>query len=413
MVRTEKEVKLTRKELYDMLTDRPVPKVADELGVSASMLRKVCQNFIVPYRGAGEWGLLQHGLEAKREPLRGVPDKMVAIPYKREWTSRGKKKKGKKGQTNQKVTKSVELESTDGADEEMLSVPVRKFESKQAYTEQILQKQKEIDLLYAQANASEAKDQMYALLDAIGDELTVYLRLRDFTVDESRIIGLYIANNFDIVVDLAMQDAKEKNIEIKPVHKKEIQEIIVEEVVEGESESSDDPATEETLVTAIVVEQPVSDVDPQLEEVAEEVSEQTDLKPELVPDPVVEKEPQNEFTCVPDGEYIMRDNVKSWDRPVQVKLVKRGGWWTLKQGSIVCPNCVKTDKQNEQIEALRERYASVINGNRTKKDIKFESPAVAAAFCFGYTVDVWKSVRSVKDKIRLRETLEFYNKASK
>jgi len=72
---------LTRQQLYDMIWERAVSKVAPELGVSDVALRKQCLKHAIPLPDATYWGRLHAGRPIKRKPLgvapKGVSDRIV------------------------------------------------------------------------------------------------------------------------------------------------------------------------------------------------------------------------------------------------------------------------------------------------------------------------------------------------
>ena len=72
---------LTRQQLYDMIWERAVSKVAPELGISDVALRKQCVKHAIPLPDATYWGRLHAGRPIKRKPLgvapKGVSDRIV------------------------------------------------------------------------------------------------------------------------------------------------------------------------------------------------------------------------------------------------------------------------------------------------------------------------------------------------
>ncbi|CAH1674258.1 hypothetical protein [Chelatococcus asaccharovorans] len=72
---------LTRQQLYDMVWERAVSKVAPELGISDVALRKQCVKHAIPLPDATYWGRLHAGRSVKRKPLcatpKGVSDRIV------------------------------------------------------------------------------------------------------------------------------------------------------------------------------------------------------------------------------------------------------------------------------------------------------------------------------------------------
>lgn len=72
---------LTRQQLYDMIWERAVSKVAPELGISDVALRKQCVKHAIPLPDATYWGRRHAGRPVKRKPLgvapKGVSDRIV------------------------------------------------------------------------------------------------------------------------------------------------------------------------------------------------------------------------------------------------------------------------------------------------------------------------------------------------
>lgn len=75
---------LTRQQLYDMIWERAVSKVAPELGISDVGLRKQCIAHAVPLPDAVYWGKGHAGKAADRKPLPPLPknisDTIVIVP---------------------------------------------------------------------------------------------------------------------------------------------------------------------------------------------------------------------------------------------------------------------------------------------------------------------------------------------
>lgn len=72
-------MQLTRLELYKRVCDRPLSKVAPELGISGTVLAAICKQFQVPYPGSGYWTLKSLGLPAELPPLPEASDETVEI----------------------------------------------------------------------------------------------------------------------------------------------------------------------------------------------------------------------------------------------------------------------------------------------------------------------------------------------
>jgi len=67
------ERSLSRQQLYDMIWERAVSKVAPELGISDVALRKQCVKHAIPLPDATYWGRLHAGRPVKRKPLGPTP----------------------------------------------------------------------------------------------------------------------------------------------------------------------------------------------------------------------------------------------------------------------------------------------------------------------------------------------------
>lgn len=65
---------LTRQQLYDMIWERAVSKVAPELGISDVALRKQCVKHAIPLPDATYWGRLHAGRPVKRKLLGAAPN---------------------------------------------------------------------------------------------------------------------------------------------------------------------------------------------------------------------------------------------------------------------------------------------------------------------------------------------------
>ena len=63
-------VRMTRQQIFDLVWERPLSKVAPEMGMTDVGLRKVCKRCSIPLPGNAYWGKLRHGKPAKRPALR-------------------------------------------------------------------------------------------------------------------------------------------------------------------------------------------------------------------------------------------------------------------------------------------------------------------------------------------------------
>lgn len=69
MVKQEKAEQVSREELYDMVWQQPMLRVADRYGVSSSFMARVCQSLGVPTPPRGHWAKVSHGKPSPIPPL--------------------------------------------------------------------------------------------------------------------------------------------------------------------------------------------------------------------------------------------------------------------------------------------------------------------------------------------------------
>jgi hypothetical protein len=72
-------MQLTRLELYKLICDRPLSKVAPEFGISGTALAAICKQYQVPYPGSSYWTRKSLGLAAELSPLPEAPDETIDI----------------------------------------------------------------------------------------------------------------------------------------------------------------------------------------------------------------------------------------------------------------------------------------------------------------------------------------------
>ncbi|MBZ9803367.1 hypothetical protein [Mesorhizobium sp. ES1-6] len=72
-------MQLTRFELYQQVCNRPLSKVAPELGISGTALAAICKGYQVPYPGSGYWTRISLGLPAELPALPEAPDEIIEI----------------------------------------------------------------------------------------------------------------------------------------------------------------------------------------------------------------------------------------------------------------------------------------------------------------------------------------------
>jgi hypothetical protein len=68
-----KKLNQTREELYHLIWEKPVSRLADELGVKPSELRAYCVKYEIPLPEQGHWSRVQFGKEVKKTPLPPTP----------------------------------------------------------------------------------------------------------------------------------------------------------------------------------------------------------------------------------------------------------------------------------------------------------------------------------------------------
>lgn len=75
-------MQLSRRQLYDLVSNEPLSKVAPKLGISSSTLSALCQKYNVPYPGSGYWTKKSLGIEQALDPLPSASDadeRMITI----------------------------------------------------------------------------------------------------------------------------------------------------------------------------------------------------------------------------------------------------------------------------------------------------------------------------------------------
>jgi hypothetical protein len=70
---------ITRRELYDLIWDRPMWKVAPEFGLSGNGLAKLCRREAIPVPERGYWAKLAHGKRVKKPTLQPPPSGKEAL----------------------------------------------------------------------------------------------------------------------------------------------------------------------------------------------------------------------------------------------------------------------------------------------------------------------------------------------
>lgn len=72
-------MQVTRLELYKRVCERPLSKVAPELGISGTALAAICKQYQVPYPGSGYWTRKSLGLPAELHALPEASDETIDI----------------------------------------------------------------------------------------------------------------------------------------------------------------------------------------------------------------------------------------------------------------------------------------------------------------------------------------------
>jgi hypothetical protein len=72
-------MQMTRLELYKRVCDRPLSKVAPELGISGTVLAAICKRYQVPYPGSGYWTRKSLGLPAELPTLPEASDETIEV----------------------------------------------------------------------------------------------------------------------------------------------------------------------------------------------------------------------------------------------------------------------------------------------------------------------------------------------
>lgn len=72
-------MQLTRLELYERVCDRPLSKIAPELGISGTALAAICKRYQVPYPGSGYWTRKSLGLPAEPPTLPTASEETIEI----------------------------------------------------------------------------------------------------------------------------------------------------------------------------------------------------------------------------------------------------------------------------------------------------------------------------------------------
>ncbi len=72
-------MQITRLELYNRVCDRPLSKVAPELGISGTALAAICKRYHIPYPGSGYWTRKSLGLPAELPTLSEAANETIEV----------------------------------------------------------------------------------------------------------------------------------------------------------------------------------------------------------------------------------------------------------------------------------------------------------------------------------------------
>ena len=75
MGKATQTITITRQKLYRMIWEKPLSTVAEELGISANGLSRICNRMCVPYPPKGYWARVRAGHILPKPPLPPEPEK--------------------------------------------------------------------------------------------------------------------------------------------------------------------------------------------------------------------------------------------------------------------------------------------------------------------------------------------------
>ncbi|MGS1094825.1 hypothetical protein ACVCNR_09590 [Aquamicrobium terrae] len=76
-------MEITRSELYRLVSEKPLSKVAPQFGISGTALAAVCKKHVVPYPGSGHWTRISLGMPVSIQPLPPSEQDTITIPLAR------------------------------------------------------------------------------------------------------------------------------------------------------------------------------------------------------------------------------------------------------------------------------------------------------------------------------------------
>lgn len=70
----KKKTKFTRKEIYDLIWEKPFTTIAKEYNISDNSLRKICKKYKITYPKAGHWMKVKHGVKIKKGQYKEIEE---------------------------------------------------------------------------------------------------------------------------------------------------------------------------------------------------------------------------------------------------------------------------------------------------------------------------------------------------
>lgn len=80
-------MEIPRSELYRLVCEKPLSKVAPQFGISGSALAALCKKHAVPYPGSGHWTRVSLGMSVSLQPLPPSEQDIIPIPPARPKTT--------------------------------------------------------------------------------------------------------------------------------------------------------------------------------------------------------------------------------------------------------------------------------------------------------------------------------------
>jgi hypothetical protein len=83
----ERAISVSRDQMYDLIREVPMVRLAAQFSLSGTGLAKICRRFEVPYPPCGYWAKVAAGKEVVVAPLPppspGTPDSVRTVPTER------------------------------------------------------------------------------------------------------------------------------------------------------------------------------------------------------------------------------------------------------------------------------------------------------------------------------------------